>query len=586
MPVFTAPDGSTQYIPGVYSDFRVRSSVAGPLPIWHVPVVIGHAEEGPPFNFDAIKSAAEDELGPFRQLRDASQVAATYGEQSEIHRIATFAKRHGLGTAFYAAGNQLTRAQVIITSTGPNNEVLLIARKAGWPSNWIKIDDSAGGKVFTYTPLKYKTRILADVGSSDVRLVVQDNSWIRVGMTLNIGSNATSATTKTVVSKGSVRTATGIERFVIVNSAPGAVTVANYAAIWEYDEQNKITVTPGAATTAGFIQATNEHPTCPFYAVADDDESGAAFLTITSPPKALIAITDWDTVTKGTSPAFTATDSAAFVALMNAGGWEAFLSEYQRIPRIYYVGSALMAVHEDWRDYALSERARGFPVMVVTGADTGDLDLTGDDSGDLTYRAESIDNQDVALCATGIDDEAAYISFGAAVFGRIVEGGVGHNLTNDPLIYSVIEKKWSRTQLETLHRKGVIVPRMATHSPFRFVISQGVSTLQDNELLWNPTTKATWSLHQRDLADFNSRALGDDISRKELGSDAVTPNSVAQTLLARVFQLERAGTIQAGSHVIDLIEEDGNGGMNVEQGFRLPGLSDYFGITNTLIVGA
>ena len=63
MPQVTAPDGTTKYVPGVYFDTQVRSNLPGPLPEFQIPVILGMAWEGHPYDADDKTETGEPTLG-------------------------------------------------------------------------------------------------------------------------------------------------------------------------------------------------------------------------------------------------------------------------------------------------------------------------------------------------------------------------------------------------------------------------------------------------------------------------------------------------------------------------------------------
>ena len=131
-------------------------------------------------------------------------------------------------------------------------------------------------------------------------------------------------------------------------------------------------------------------------------------------------------------------------------------------------------------------------MSITAGTEWGDTDLTASDSTNPVFRATALNSQDFSLVAGGLDGDPAYLSFAPAVFGRRIEGGVRHNLTNDVIQYSELEVHWDERgsgELTDLHKAGVIAYRLNVEvGSIRFVVSQGISTLQANANSWNTGT--------------------------------------------------------------------------------------------------
>ena len=581
MPQIQGPDGRTHVIPGVYSTTRVRSSLPGPLVEFLVPVILGQADEGIPFRWDgSLKQTDEPEQGGFQYLSTDGAVGEAFGPESELRQAMAWAKRHGLPGAYVGALNALTRASIEVQSTGPVDEYTLYAKKAGYPSNWIKLQALADG-VWEFTPLKHYTRILADKADGVFRIVVRDNSWIRIGATIHVGSNTVDSETAVVLDKGDVLDSNGqIEQYIIVDTDISAVAVTDYAVVFQYDETGKETITPVDTDTDSIVDAINQQSDL-FWAVADGSASGSAAISLAG-ATALIEISAWGTATAGASPALTATDSDAWITWMNQGGFQDFAIRYRQLPRAYFVVSSVADVHTDFSDYAIVQRQLDLPISVTFGT------AWGESAAAIATRTAALDNEDIHLCVGGLDSIASYISMAAAVFGRMVEGGNLHNLTSDPLQYATVEKKWTRTELKSLHRAGAVAYRLQLSGAFRFVVSQGLNTLQDNAgPIWNETTSKTWSIMQRNIADFVARQLADDLYRSELGDDVVTPNSISTVLIRRADRsLERRGYIVPGSYAIESIAvNEAGSGYDIEHRYKFPTLSDYLTVRNTIVIG-
>ena len=592
MPSVTAPDGTTKYIPGVYTDIRVRSSLPGPLPEFHVPVVIGDADWGVPYNANDLKYSDEAEFSPFVALGTASAVADEYGPASDIAIAAKYAKRHGLPFAYYVSCSALVRCSVPAHSTGPVVEMNIYSKKFGAPGGHIKIAVSGSGVVVT--PLKHFARLAQDVSVGDTRIYVRDNTWVKDGQAIELGDNNSANVAylvKATDGKGTEFDANGQEVFWvdITTTASAAVSAAETAAsgygmIVEYDttrQETSGTLANGQALV-DWLNDTSKH----IGASKAATFSNAALLTQAEKP--MKEVSAWGTVVPGASPAGTLTEHNDFISDLDSKEWDAFLLREQIVPRAFLLVESLTTVHAAWRDWAITKRAAGYPVSITTGCDWGDTNLAGAGSTNPKVRATALDNQDIDLWAGGMDYLDAYKSLAPAVFGMRIAGGIAHNLTNDALSYSTLEIKWDERvsgNLTTLHKAGVGVYRLSGSRPYRFVVSLGLNTLQANTQSWNVDTADTCLIMQRDQADFVDRVLKEDLDGSQLGADKVDPSTISAVIIKRaLFLKDKRGLIEDFSISSITLDASGNG-YNVVWGVKLPTTTDFITVTTYVNIG-
>jgi len=588
VPAIQTPNGRTVYIPGVYVATRVRSSLPGPLPAFHVPVMLASSWEGHPYNADSTQLAVEPRMTPFSVHGTAGALAEHYGAQSPMHRAMTWAKRHGLPLAFACSLSALTRASIVVHASGAVEQCTLYTRRYGAPANWTRILWDGTANQLEITKVKQYAMVETDIGATDTRIYLQGaHGWAVKGSTVTIAANSETPVTRTITRSGTEQTAAGQTRhYIEVSSAPGALTTAAYAIVLQYDEPGRQVLT-GITDAQTLIDTINEQET-PFWAVkhanfTNDDPIDVATAT------AINAISAWGTVVAGTSPAHTDADVDAFVTLMNASGFEDFVSTRELLPQTYLLVSDDSTQHAAMRDYAVAEDIRGYPISVTTGCGWGDTVIGAGDDTDPEFRAGALDNQDFCLCAGGLDGEDAYLSLAPAVWARRVAGGPGHNLTNDRLIMGDLETRWDQInsgELSDLHRAGVVTYKLSIGQSIAWKISQGLSTLQANEgAIWNEVDGTTWSLMQRDLANFVNRTIMVDFEELLVGADEVNPAAVAAVLINRAersllergyileFRVESVGLNAAGS------------GYDVAWSARLPTTNDFMTSTLTILIG-
>lgn len=223
----------------------------------------------------------------------------------------------------------------------------------------------------------------------------------------------------------------------------------------------------------------------------------------------------------GTMPAPDADDYDSVIALLPG-----YINEYDiRLicPVVTETGSNQQAIFEAFRDFAVSQRSEGKPVMVFTGGIVGDVSMSATDSTNPGYRAGQLNHQDVLMCAPGLDSLGAYISTAPAVMGLVESNAIAHNLTRNTILASTLENKFTKTFLEYYIDNGVCV---VTFDKTGFYLAKGVNTLQLNSLSWNVTSKTTFLPMQRQIADFVRWYFHDNLTAF-IGADGVTRQQIA-----------------------------------------------------------
>jgi hypothetical protein len=589
MPQILDPNtGVAVYVPGVYTKTQVRSSLAGPTPQFQTPVMLVGAIEGVPYNAGSgsLLVAGETDQGMFEQHFTAGAVAERYGRNSEAHIAMTWAKRHGLPFSYVVCMAALTRASVIVTSTGPVSQFTLHARRFGAPSNHIKLGYTGG--VLTMVPIKNYALIGANVGTTDTRIYfAAEPTWAIVGKTIVIGANNQANASKAITAVGSELTASGQRRYWIeLATAHGsALTTANYAMILEYDTAITATLASGQAIVDWFN--TNPASKDLFIAVKESGFNSAVPITVgTALP--LKEISAWGTVTKGTSPAPTSSDYDDFIVNMNAGGWARFAIDQQSLPRAYYTSATDTTSHGALRDYAVAERTRGYPISVTAGPAWGDVVIGAGDSTDPTFRAASLNSQDVSLWTMGLDRLGSNLSIAAAIFALRVKGGAKHNLTNDDLVFTEAETQWDEInsgELTTLCKKGVGTIKLSTGQTNRYRVSAGLSTLQRNASSWNEDDATTPLLMQRDLADFCDRVIKSDFEELLIGADEVDPNAIRAILNRSADKKLKKAGYAVGFSITSITLNATGTGYDVEWSITLPTTNDFITVITTILIG-
>lgn len=574
MPLFDTPAGVQTRIPGVYTRILAQVGSDGPIPAFMVPVMLGDAIEGIPF--DATLAANEQPAQPFTQIGTVTAARERYGRDSDLATGFAWAKRGGLGRGFGVVVNALTRASVVATSTGPVNEITLHAARFGAPGGHIKV--AWDGTNLTVTPLAAYTPATADIGSGDTRIFVKDTSWMSVGQTVTIGDNANSNATGVIAAIGSAPDSSGQQTYFIdLTAAVGAAfTIAEDALVLDYAADVS---SPTLGDGAELIEWVNSTPTVPLWATEVTGTFTGA-LPVTQTATTIKDAATWATATAGSSPASTSGRYDALVAYLDGGGWEAFNETYGILPRLYCALSDDSTVHQALRDYAAAERGRGFPCYFVLGGAWGDIDLTASDDTNPTYRANALNSQDVMLCSPGLDQLAPALSFAPLVFGALAAGGVGHNLTQDELTFTQVETRWdeiSDGELTTLHNGGVCTYRRNVFNGGSFVISQGLSTRQANTATWNAADSSTSLMAQRTYADACAFVVQAVVTQLNLGANVVDRGIAAATLVSALDGLLPARRGWATSYSIASLTLT-QSSWSADVSFTIPSTPDYAGI--------
>lgn len=585
MPLFTKPDGKTTVIPGVYIDTAVRDGLPRPIPEFHIPVIVGDVHEGWPANFDAVKEDEEPLRGSFSLVTSGSQAKRLFGTRCESAIALEWAFRHDLPIAYHTTAQPLTRAKVVATSGVTTvNEIEIFGRKFGFPAGWIKLKAPLGTSLEVLPP-RYYSAVTADVTAGDTRIYLDDTSWCSEGMAIEIGDNAVAQEAATITRIGSELDSTGqLVRWIdLAAGVTGAFTVAAFCAVAHYAETDRIK--SGLLSGDDLINWINTEAAAHLFAKRGAAFSGAN-LDALAADTVLREIAAWGSVTVGTSPASSTANHTTLITDAAATYLDEFLSRYQVVPRAWLVVTSSAVNHASWRDFATARRLEGLPVSLTFGTAWGDTSVGGGGADDPVARAAALNSQDVALCAGGLDKEAAYLSLAPAVWARRVAGGVAYNLTQKGLTYSEVEYAWDERgsrELSQLHTAGVITYRLSRSRPFRYVISQGLTTLQANTATWNGDG-TTCLIHQRDLADAVNAALLDTLDGTQLGTE-VDRDTLSATVLTRGRQLLRRGWLSSDLTIVSLTLDASGNGWNGEWGAPLPPPTDFIGGTTYVVLG-
>lgn len=591
MPQITGPDGLTKVVPGFYGIIRSALDAPGPLPEFHVPLMLVDAASGFPSSWASDGRRFNDEVDrfPFSLCVESSETERIFGESSDMARAFRVGKQHGLTRSYCIAAGKLTRWTIIASSTGPVSQFTIGGYYWGFPAGWTKLRFTGG--VLSYLVPQKMSRVTAAVTSGDKRIFVDSNDWVVPGQTLELGDNDTANEAVVVAAVGRITNSNGTySPFIdLTAGTTGAFAVTDYAAVALYS--TTYTSSPVFASGEGqkIVDWINTNAIGVIRAQKTGTFNGTLPITIGT-ATAMKDISTWGTRSAGVSPVASASDIQDFLTSMDDRLYDDFISEVGQPPRAWFVGTTDGTAQGYLRDYAAAARARadGSSMSVTAGCAWGDIDLSASDATNPAYRARLLNSQDVCLVACGADGFGSNMTLAPAVFGRRVGSGVNHNLTKDLFIgFTRFETRWKeRTsgQLTTLLRAGVVtymlLPLGGNTQP---VITQGLSTLQSNTAIWNAPGDSTCSLMHRDLADFVQLVIKvlfvDTIIGEVVDEDFIRASVVRRadkSLIARGF-------ITSFS-ITSLTRNAEANGWDFAWRIGLPSLTDYINSTTTVLV--
>ena len=597
MPRFLNPRGTYVWIPGVYSIINLISSLPASLPDFMIPVIIGQAEEAAvPYTFASTKEAGEESAFIFQYMSNAAAAKDAFGDDSDIAVAMKYAKRHGLPGAYCIAGNALTRASVIATSTGPVVQGTFYAKRYGPAGGHIKIA-AVSGTTFTVTGIKRYSLLTANAASGASRLYLKDTSWIVEGDTLYIGDNDSTDAAYVVATKGSELTTTGQINYYITltTTLAAAIATAQYGMVFTYDTDNAEAPAAFASVQEAVDYFNGTTSKLLGFTVATATFTNPASFIAIATATPLKEIAGWSTATAGTAPAIASGDHTAIVALFQSTAWDAFCIATGVIPQQFLILDSSTTAHTTWRDWAIDKRADetpgARPVGIMAGVAWGDTSTTATNSTSPNWRAGQLNHQDVAVVANGMDKIAAYLSHAPAIFGLMIGGGVKHNLTNDQYQgapqWEIAWDERTLEQLTTLTKKGVITNKFSSGGNFnKWVVSAGVATLQNNNAAYTGDSPATTCLlQQRHFCDFINAAYTAVLEGTQVGGDGITRDSISAVLVSLGANLLKQGYVSETPTISSITLDDTGAGWNVVVACKPPVTADFIGLTLNILVG-
>jgi hypothetical protein len=233
--------------------------------------------------------------------------------------------------------------------------------------------------------------------------------------------------------------------------------------------------------------------------------------------------------------------------------------------------------------FATSQRTLKYPVSVFVGGLLGDVYLAATDFTNPKKRAIAHNNQDVQLCAGGLDGYGAYVSFAPAVMGLVSGNAVAHNLTRDAVIGSTYEKEWDEwaDEVDDLIDAGCLCYLKRKSA---FYIAKGVNTLQTNDFSWYPSSQTTYLPMQRACVDYLNKALRDGMDEFFIGADGVTEQQIRVFAMKTLDNALDESPAPLLSYGIDSVEPEQSQGWIIKWSGTLPQETNFIGIISQILV--
>jgi len=556
MPDYTKKNGSKVADPGVaeYTETVVlrRPPATPPFP---VPVIVGTARTGYPYNFDTLKKAGESAYGAFRYVTSDAEAHAMCGVATEIPIAFRNAQEKGLSDCFLANVAPLTRAQVIVTSAGPVNEFALYSRLFGAIGGHASVKFAAG--VFSYKPVKNFALLSAAVLVTDKRILVEGQDpdynpigWMSPGMTVYLGDNDTPDFPVVVSATGRDLDATGQWQYYFdLTAATGtAVEVTTkYGCVVLLGEE-ELSTTFGAGTGQALVDWINQN--CTSFAVQKEATfAGAIPITVAAltPIKDLAAT--WGAITQGTSPVAADADYLAFFPAYEATYWDQFRNQFNLVPRTHLLTASSAIAHGYAKTFAKARRAAGNPIQLILGAAYGAIVLAAVDATNPLVCTAALNNQDIDEFFGQFDRLPPALSMAARAFGMWVSGGSKFSITRKTIKDGTptITKIWTAAERKQIIQGGGITYMLSPGATPEWQFTSGVSTNQDRATTWSSASNTTCMVAARNCIDEYRAGLQElldaysgltGITEADLGSDIYDYNvqSRDKTKLIREFE--------------------------------------------------
>jgi len=563
--------GVVYNVPGAFAITEVINQGGSTIPIFNVGCIIGTGISGIPY-LNGIGTppalTADEFILPFS---DTGAAKAYFGDEGDSNIVTAlkYAKKTGAGSVYTINVNPLTAMSGgTIANVTP---VTALTLNTTLKQYGVKANDTSltiATSIHTIIPVKNVTLLTANSGTGKTFSVASADviDRLNVGDTIYINTNTYAApVSKVIESKDSVAKTITVTVAIAVTAL-----IADYARIYQEDTDNQ--EVSEALTTPALVEA--------FYATSKyASVVVAAGVTVMPVTLAKTNFQNITSATKATSPAATASDWEAITE--NFQRWnEEFALVNKKYIRVLNLITSDAANHASFATLATTMRGVSKPIALIAGCALGDYLLATSDAASPITRAKALNSDAIQLAQVGLDGNAAYLSMSPEIFGIRISNAITHNQTNDLLVATTVEKAYYQEDaaLDTLCVNGVMAIKM---TPTGFKLAQGLTTYQDHATTFNTDTKMTYLVTLRDLADFDLRLML-ELLDQFVGADGVT-REILSSAIVQASETEQNQLQYITSYQIQSITRTGNA-WTVERTITLPGVTDFIGLINTIIV--
>ena len=558
-------DGRSFEIPGAYGITEVINTGGGNIPTFNVPIIIGSARSGIPYN---AGSGAEVIKG----YSNSNNARKYYGD-GELIEAFDFFKEAGAGICFLLNAAALTRAKATLKDNAgePANSLDIVPLKYGAGENDISLAIASADSKITYTiiPPKNTKFLTADASTTNNTINLESVDGLEVGETVYIrdNSNAVQSTEIEYINKET--------KDVRLKDLPtSAFAIAQYARIFQEDTTNQeVYVFDSTVLIEEVLETINVSN---IFRLDRSTYTGAV-------PNSLVKtyLNDFSGATKGTSPL--ASESADGDYDKIAADFIKLAEEFRNYNKIGLRGVGVVSgdasVHANFRALAVEMRSKNYPILVVTGVKKGDIDKAKTDAAHPIPRLKSLNSGDVLLAVMGKDDKAAYLSVAPYVLGLISKYGPKKNLTKETISATKVEKfygAYNEEDAKELLRNGAL---MISSGETGFWLTRYISTYQKQDTVWNSADATTYLVQRLQMADF-ALMTWNRIMNSYAGSDSfdiVSAETVGMDILSDLISL---GYITSGR--IAQVRDEGDA-IVIRPEITIAGGKDFIGTEFVII---
>ena len=560
-------DGNTKLVSGVYAITKIIQQGGSALPVFNLGVIVGEGVKGVPYlvGSGTPTQTADQFILPFTNATDLQKQAGLEGDSKAV-TFFRYAKKMGAGTIYYLNVRPLTKfSGGTVANVTPAPAITIASRDYGAFVNHTSL--TIATSIHTIIPPKNATLLTADSGTGK-NIFVGDASRIKSGDTWLLADNVYAGAPQSLV----VDTVNYVTNEVVFTTA---VTVsalaANYATLFQEDLDNK--EVSGTLDTIQKVTA--------FYATSKiltaTQVGSISIMPVTLAKTAIRLLTS---ATLATTPATTATDWQAV-----CDNFQRWNTEFAQVNGVYIrvIGitttDATNANHVAFRDMATAQRAINRPVAIIGGCAVGDYLTATSAATNPINRAKALNSDDFQLAGFGIDGYAGAHSLAGEIFGIRLANNINHNQTNDDILATTVEKSYdfNDPSIQAYAVAGVMTIKS---TKIGYKLLQGVTTYQDQSTTFNPDTKKTYLVANRDVADFDLRAQIEVLDGVN-GQDGVTKDYIISAMTTVGDLLVSSGIIL--SYTIDSVTKTGNA-WTVKRTVSIGSPTDFIGLINTILV--